>query len=87
MYYSQIVHAPGISFKLKIRLKRAVVKSQYHETWAGSKHCETSSNGYYIHMTEDVLIENMLGGKLKAPNTITFTVHALYCNIKVVPHY
>lgn len=29
-----------------------------------------------IHMTEEALIENMLGDKLKAPSTITFTVHA-----------
>ena len=85
MYYSPIVHAPGIGLKLKIMLRRVVVKSQYHEIWTGSKHCETS-NAYDIHMTEEAWIGNTLGGKSKAPTTVTFTVHALYCLYKQVHH-
>lgn len=33
-----------------------------------------------FHVSEDALTENMLGGKLKAPSTITAAVYAfLYC--------
>lgn len=70
--------------------QRVVAKSQYNETWAGSKFCDTLSWKRRVVFIYDWRTENMLDGKLKAPNTIPLTVHAFHrtsapCQRRVPP--
>lgn len=67
MCCSPIVHATGIVFELKMKLKRVVMLSQQQDIWIGPKQCE-------MYTTEQTLLENMPSGKIKAPSFL----HALY---------